>query len=164
MILRLLLGAGFAPVFVVLAVVYTAGPAAAAVFEPREFKSPQDEVRYKSIIHELRCPKCQNQNIAESDAPLSKDLRREAFRLIGEGRSDSEILDYMVTRYGDFVLYRPPFKAVTLALWLGPALLVVLGLVLLWRTMRGLNRQAPAAALSSEERARLNVMLEADDV
>jgi cytochrome c-type biogenesis protein CcmH len=148
---------------VVLAVVSAVDPAVAAVFEPRDFASPADEARYKSMIDELRCPKCQNQNIADSDAPLAKDLRREVFRMIGEGRSDTEILDYMVARYGDFVLYRPPFKGVTLVLWLGPALLVAFGLVVLWRTLRRRNSEGPSVALSNEERARLDAMLESDD-
>lgn len=147
----------------VLAILIAFGPAGAAVFEPREFASAADEARYKSMIDELRCPKCQNQNIADSEAPLAKDLRREVFRMIGEGRTDSEIADFMVARYGDFVLYRPPFKGLTVMLWLGPALLVALGLVTLFRTLHRRNREGPAAALSREERARLDAMLEADD-
>lgn len=146
-----------------MAIFNAVAPAAAAVFEPRDFASPADEARYKSMIDELRCPKCQNQNIADSEAPLATDLRREVFRMIAEGRTDTEIVDYMVKRYGDFVLYRPPFKGVTLVLWFGPGLLAAAGMVLLWRTMRRRNAEAPAAGLSREERARLDAILESDD-
>lgn len=141
-----------------LAVALFAGAAAAAVFEPRDFATAADEARYKAMLGELRCPKCQNQNIADSDAPLAKDLRREVYRMVADGRSDAEIVDYMVARYGDFVRYRPPFKAVTAALWLGPALLAAAGFAVLWRALRRRGRVAPAT-LSREERARLDALL-----
>lgn len=134
----------------------------AAVFEPREFASPQIEARYKAMTAELRCLVCQNANIAESNAPLAQDLRREVFRLLNEGKSDAQIVDYMVQRYGDFVLFRPPVKSTTIALWVGPFVLIVLGLLFLWRLL--VRRRAAAAAvaqvpLSEDERERLRKLV-----
>ena len=137
-------------------------PAAAVVFEPRDFASPAHEARYKALIDELRCLVCQNQNIADSNAPLAQDLRREVFRLLEQGRTDNEIHEYMVTRYGDFVLYRPPVKGVTLLLWAGPAVLVGIGLLILWHSLRR-RRDAQPAALSPQEQARLDALLESDE-
>jgi cytochrome c-type biogenesis protein CcmH len=134
-------------------------PAGAVVFEPREFASPEHAARYKRLIDELRCLVCQNQNIADSNAPLAQDLRRETFRMVEEGRSEAEVKDFMVARYGDFVLYRPPLKGTTLALWAGPALLVLIGLVTLVRALRRRRRSAPEAPLSEEERARLDALV-----
>jgi cytochrome c-type biogenesis protein CcmH len=131
-------------------------PILAAVFEPREFASAQQEARYKRINSELRCLVCQNQNIAGSDAPLAQDLRREVFRMLNEGSTDAQIVGYMVQRYGDFVLYRPPVNRLTIALWAGPFVLMVIGLVFLWRVM-GRRRAATAVLqpLSEQERERL---------
>jgi len=155
------LGAALAAV---LALLLAAMPASAVVFEPRDFTSPAAEARYKAMIHELRCLVCQNQTIADSNAPLAQDLRREVYRMIEQGRSDAEIADYMVARYGDFVLYRPPVKPLTLALWAGPAVLVLAGLALLWRSLRARRRAAAggSARLSAEERARLASLLGRD--
>ncbi len=133
-----------------------------AVIETYEFSNPELEKRYHKLSQELRCPKCQNQNIADSNAPLAQDLRREVFRLLEQGRTDSEIHEYMVTRYGDFVLYRPPVKGVTLLLWAGPALLVGIGLLILWQSLRR-RRNAQPAALTPQEQARLDALLESDD-
>ena len=132
----------------------------AAVFEPREFSSPQHEVRYKQLTAELRCLVCQNQNVADSDAPLAQDLRREVFRMLNENNTDAQIMDYMVQRYGDFVLYRPPVKPLTLALWAGPFVLAILGLLLLWRVMKR-RRAATAtqAPLSADDRERLRKLI-----
>ena len=132
----------------------------AVVFEPREFSSPQHEARYKQLTAELRCLVCQNQNVADSDAPLAQDLRREVFRMLNESYTDAQILDYMVQRYGDFVLYRPPVKPLTLALWAGPFVLAILGLLLLWRVMKR-RRAATAnqAPLSADDRERLRKLI-----
>lgn len=134
--------------------------ASAVVFEPREFASAQHEARYRQLNEELRCLVCQNQNIAGSDAALAQDLRREVYRMLNEGLTDEQIADYMVQRYGDFVLYRPPLRPLTVALWAGPFVLLVLGMVFLWRVMR--RRQAGAveqAPLSEEQRARLRKLV-----
>ena len=125
-----------------------------AVIETYDFDTELQRQRYQDFIEELRCPKCQNQNLAGSNSPISADLRRELHRLLLEGKSDTEITDYMVSRYGEFVLYRPPLNKHTLALWIVPAGLLLLGgmaVVLLIRRRthpgvvaddQGLHRQA----------------------
>ncbi len=97
---------------------------------------PLLHTRYVSIISELRCLVCQNQTIADSDADLAKDLRRQVRSLLLEGRSDLEILDYMTERYGDFVRYRPPLRWSTVGLWFGPVLIALAGLFMLFATLR----------------------------
>lgn len=118
--------------------------AAALVQADVEGLDPAQEVRYQALIAELRCLVCQNQTIAESSAPLAVDLRNQVKTQIVAGRSQAEIIDYLTQRYGDFVLYRPPFKASTALLWLGPFLLLLGGLVWALRYVRGTRR--PAAA------------------
>ena len=93
-----------------------------------EFETPQQGERYHKLIDELRCLVCQNQNLADSDADLAVDLKNIVQQKIVAGESDQQILDFMTERYGDFVLYRPPFKSSTLLLWLGPAIFLILGL------------------------------------
>jgi cytochrome c-type biogenesis protein CcmH len=115
---------------------------------------PRLEARARALSAELRCLVCQNQSIAESNADLAVDLRRQINEQIAAGRTDGEIVDFMVQRYGDFVLYRPPFKAATLLLWLGPALLLLAGLWALARVLRSRARAADERPLSDEERAR----------
>lgn len=102
------------------------------------------EARYQALIAELRCLVCQNQTIAESSAPLAVDLRNQVKTQIVAGRSQAEIIDYLTQRYGDFVLYRPPFKASTALLWLGPFLLLLGGLVWALRYVRGTRRPLTA--------------------
>lgn len=132
----------------------------AIVFEQREFDDAEQLERYRTLIYELRCLVCQNQNLADSDADLAADLRREVYRMIREGKSDQDIVDFMVARYGDFVLYRPPLKAKTVLLWTAPFLLAVGGLALLVVQLRRRPPAPPAAAtLSDAERARLEALL-----
>ena len=120
------------------------------------FESPADEQRYRALIAELRCPKCLNTNLAGSDAPIAADLRRTVYRLVEEGRSDAEIREYLQARYGDFVLYDPPFRPDTWILWLAPVAFVLLGAGVLWRVLR----RPPAQPLSAEETARLKALLD----
>ena len=101
--------------------------AAALAREPLVFDSPQQQKRFQALTTELRCLVCQNQNLADSDAPLAQDLRQEVFNMLRTGATDKEIRQFVVARYGDFVLYRPPLKGNTLVLWLAPALLLGLG-------------------------------------
>lgn len=96
-----------------------------------EFDSQEDRDRYNRFIDELRCPKCKNQNLAGSNAPIAQDLRRELYRLIQEDKNDDAIVDFMVSRYGDFVLYRPPLQKNTYVLWYGPIAMLLLGIVTL---------------------------------
>ncbi|SFB39571.1 cytochrome c-type biogenesis protein [Azotobacter beijerinckii] len=140
--------------------------AAHAAIDTYEFKSDAERERYRSLIEELRCPKCQNQNIADSDAPIAMDLRREIYRMLGEGQSDEQIVDYLVARYGDFVRYKPPLDARTLLLWYGPAGLLAVGFgvlaLILVRRRRGIADPA-SNALSPAERERLATLLDKKD-
>jgi cytochrome c-type biogenesis protein CcmH len=131
----------------------------AAGVEPRPFDSPEQEARYRGLIAELRCLVCQNQSLAESDADLARDLRDQTYGMIREGRSDREIVDFMVGRYGEFVLYRPPVTTTTALLWFGPALLVTLGAVIVVLQVRRRGRRQDAAALTAEEERQARELL-----
>jgi cytochrome c-type biogenesis protein CcmH len=116
------------------------------------------EKRVADLAAELRCLVCQNQSLADSNAELAVDLRRQIREQLVGGASEREVLDFMVQRYGDFVLYRPPLKASTLLLWCGPFLLLGLGLFLFLRRVRSASRQA--APLTEAERARAAALLD----
>jgi cytochrome c-type biogenesis protein CcmH len=118
---------------------------------------PKVEARLKAIAHELRCLVCQNQTIADSDAPLAVDLRQQTRAMIREGKSDEEIRAYMVERYGDFVLYKPPFNAVTAVLWIGPGLLIAGGFLAMFVTLRRRRAAAQAAAVPLDENRRREI-------
>jgi cytochrome c-type biogenesis protein CcmH len=122
-------------------------------------EDPRLEERVMAIAGQLRCPVCQNQTIAESDADLAKDLRDRVREQLQQGRSEDDVIAYMTARYGDFVLWRPPFKPSTLLLWLGPVLLVGVGLITLFiRLARA--RDAGEIELSEAEHARAALLLE----
>ncbi|MGE0358182.1 MAG: cytochrome c-type biogenesis protein [Burkholderiales bacterium] len=125
---------------------------------------PKVEARLKAIAHELRCLVCQNQTIADSDAPLAVDLRQQVRGMIREGRSDEEIRGYMVDRYGDFVLYKPPFNAVTAVLWVGPGLLIVGAFAAFFVLLRR-RRDLPAAAPAPDpaRRREIEALLASED-
>ncbi|MCO4786894.1 cytochrome c-type biogenesis protein [Marinomonas atlantica] len=91
------------------------------------FDAPEQQQRYRILIEELRCPKCQNQNLEDSNAGIAIDLRNQVYKMINDGQSNEQIIDYMVARYGEFVLYRPVHNASTALLWYGPFALVVIG-------------------------------------
>ena len=120
---------------------------------------PQLEKRVVRLAEELRCLVCQNQTIADSNAPLAIDLKDQIREKLAQGMSESEILDFMVARYGDFVLYRPPFKATTVLLWAGPLLLVIVGLGVLTRRLTS-RHAAAATPLNDAERARARELLQ----
>ncbi|MFN2328464.1 MAG: cytochrome c-type biogenesis protein [Chromatocurvus sp.] len=131
-----------------------------AVIETYEFSDPQLEERYHDLSQELRCPKCQNQNIADSNAPISEDLRKLLYRQLEAGASDREILQDMVNRYGEFVRYRPGFDAKTAVLWLGPLAFLVIGGLFAFLALRGRSRERDDQ-LTEGERARLDKLLAA---
>jgi len=125
-------------------------------------KDPVAAARAVALSEKLRCLVCQNQTIADSNAELAADLRRQIKEQIAAGKSDKEIVDYMVARYGDFVLYQPPVKSTTLLLWAGPALLVLIGFIALARSVRARRSVSEAPALSAEERERAARLLRGD--
>ena len=108
----------------------------AAIDTGKAFDDPELQARYEKLISEVRCLKCQNQSIKDSNVFLAADLRREIRRLISEGKTDPEIIDFLVTRYGEFALYRPRTSGKTLVLWLAPFLLVLFGGFALYRVVR----------------------------
>jgi cytochrome c-type biogenesis protein CcmH len=103
--------------------------------EVMQFDTPEQEATYNKMIDELRCLVCQNQNLADSNAELAVDMRRKTRELVMQNKSEKEIADFMVARYGDFVLYRPPLNQSTLLLWAGPFLILIVGVTLLLRTI-----------------------------
>jgi cytochrome c-type biogenesis protein CcmH len=120
---------------------------------------PLTEKRLLAITAELRCLVCQNQTIADSNADLANDFRREIRKLIAEGKSDQEILDFMVARYGDFVRYRPPVKGTTILLWAGPGVLLLIGLTALIRYLRRRNDAIADTELTAEELQQADALL-----
>jgi cytochrome c-type biogenesis protein CcmH len=123
---------------------------------------PQLEKRVMRLAEELRCLVCQNQTIADSNAPLAVDLREQVREQMRKGASDDQIVDYLVARYGDFVRYRPPLKATTVLLWFGPPLLLLVGFAVLLRRLR-MRRGEPSDALTETDRARAAALLAAGD-
>lgn len=123
-----------------------------------EFGDPTKEKRFKQFSHELRCLVCQNQTLADSNAELAGDLRRELYRMIQNDTSDSEIIDFMVSRYGDFVLYRPPLKTTTYFLWFGPLIFIFVGLLTLTLSIRK-RKRISSTTLTPEQQQRLDRIL-----
>ncbi|HLD65102.1 MAG TPA: cytochrome c-type biogenesis protein [Pseudomonas sp.] len=136
---------------------------AQAAIDTYEFKDEAERARFRTLTEELRCPKCQNQNIADSNAPIATDLRREIFRMLEEGQSNGEIVDFLVLRYGDFVLYKPPVDTRTYLLWYGPFALLGLGglaLAVLVLRRRKVENNPAQVALSASETERLKQLLQ----
>jgi len=121
-------------------------------------QDPVLERRVTNLSHELRCLVCQNQTLADSNAPLAIDLRNQIREQLAAGKSERDVVDFMVARYGDFVLYRPPLKGSTILLWAGPFAFVVVGFTLLVRVVR--RRRIAAPQLSDAERSRAAKLLE----
>lgn len=121
-------------------------------------QNPDMDRRVAELAHELRCLVCQNQTLADSNAPLAVDLRNQIRGQLEAGKSEQDVIDFMVARYGDFVLYRPPFKASTLALWVGPFVILALGLLVLLRRIA--RRRVPEPRLTEAERERAARLLE----
>ncbi|QGT96753.1 cytochrome c-type biogenesis protein CcmH [Pseudidiomarina andamanensis] len=128
--------------------------------ETYKFDDPQKEALFRELIDELRCPKCQNQTIGDSDAPLAKDLRDRTYLMVQQGASKQEVVDYMVARYGDFAYYRPPVKLSTVVLWLGPVLVILVGAAVILMRVRARNNAE--VELSDEEQAQLAALRSSD--
>ena len=143
---------GWIVLFVVAVEAAAAGPV-----DIYEFPDAATEVRYRALIAEFRCPKCLNTNLSGSDAPIAKDLRRTVHRLlVSEGMQNAQIRGFLQERYGDFVLYDPPFRPGTWILWLAPLFGLIVGIGVLVRVVR----QPPAEPLNDSENARLRAILE----
>lgn len=136
----------------------TAGSVIAGGIEVREFDDPVLEKRYRDLTASMRCPLCENQAIDDSDAPISADMRERVYVLLNEGQADIEIINHMVQRFGDYILYNPRLENRTYLLWGLPIVLVLIGLVVVIMVVRA-RRNASAKALSAEERARLNALI-----
>jgi len=131
----------------------------ASPIETYQFKDDVTKVRFQALTKELRCPKCQNQNLADSNSPISVDLRRELYGLLQEGKADSEIVNFMVERYGEFVLYRPRVSSVTYILWFGPALLMFIGLIVVIMIVRRKSEPEEERALTTQQKEKLKHLL-----
>ncbi|MCP8464908.1 cytochrome c-type biogenesis protein CcmH [Pseudomonas sp. ZM23] len=138
---------------------------ARAAIDTYEFADEAERQRFRDLTTELRCPKCQNQDIADSNAPIAADLRKQIYSQLQQGKSNQQIVDYMVDRYGEFVRYKPEINERTWLLWFGPAALLGLGIIVIGTIV--VRRRRPAAAtsttLSAEEQARLDQLLDNQD-
>ena len=139
---------------------------AQASIDTYEFSTQAERDRYRTLVEELRCPKCQNQNIADSDAPIAMDMRDEIFKKLEEGQSNEQIVEFLVDRYGDFVRYKPPVNKSTLILWYGPAAFLTFGFamvaMIVIRRRRSTRTEQNEQQLSSDEKARLSDILKQD--
>ncbi|MGB5539166.1 MAG: cytochrome c-type biogenesis protein [Gammaproteobacteria bacterium] len=131
---------------------------ATATLESFKFDSTEQEQHFKELIEELRCLVCQNQSLADSDAELAHDLRAEVYDMLQDGKDDAQIVEFLVARYGDFVLYSPPMKPSTWLIWFGPFVLLLVAAMLLLRSLRS-QQQAPQQELSDTDRTRLEQVL-----
>lgn len=121
-----------------------------AIGEIYDFSSEELMERYEELTKELRCPKCQNQNLSDSDSEISGDLRREIYLMLEEGQSNQQIKDFLVARYGTFVLYNPPLSGVTLWVWLVPIFFAIGGALLVWRVLNQASKR-PIEAEGDQE-------------
>ncbi len=143
----------------ILGLLLLLGNTAQAGIEAHTFNDSQKEALYKELIAELRCLVCQNQNLADSNAELALDLRQRTYEMVQGGAVKSDVVDYMVQRYGDFVLYRPPFNGATLILWVGPFVILIFALFGLLRYIRGRAR-ASEPGISADEHERVSSLLD----
>ena len=127
-----------------------------------EFQTEEQEAAYNDLVQELRCLVCQNQNIADSNAELAQDLKRKTYELVVSGKSKDEIADYMTQRYGDFVMYRPPVTPTTLLLWVGPFIILFIGVYFLIRVIRNRRQSVQSTVLSDEEKAKAANLLKSE--
>jgi len=135
----------------------------AGAVDTRQLATPEQQEIYETLTSQLRCLVCQNQTIADSNAELAADLRRQVYEMLEQGKSKQEILNFMTERYGDFVLYKPPFKAKTSLLWLGPGLFLLVGVMGVLLVVRR-KKQAPTVVIiNAEQQAKINNLLDEGD-
>lgn len=152
--------------FIAALVIWLVSAAANAAIDTYQFEDDKTRERFQQLAAELRCPKCQNQNIADSNAPIATDLRAKIHQMLVEERSDEEILDYMIARYGDFVLYQPRVENQTYLLWYGPVVLLLLGIVVVvWIGRRSFNAvsQDDDDELEESQKKQLEMLLQEKD-
>jgi cytochrome c-type biogenesis protein CcmH len=123
------------------------------------FQDKVTEIRFNALNKELRCPKCQNQNLADSNSPIAADLRREVYELLQQGKADIEIVDFMVSRYGEFVLYRPRVSSLTYILWYGPAGLLFVGVIVVVIILRRKPVKKAQRTLNAAQKSKLDQIL-----
>ncbi|MGB5456524.1 MAG: cytochrome c-type biogenesis protein [Gammaproteobacteria bacterium] len=140
---------------ILVAMMFT--PAYAGPVITYDFATAEQEALFNKLSDELRCLVCQNQAISDSNADLAKDLRDEIYTMLQQGQSEDQIVEFMVARYGDFVLYRPPMKPVTWLLWFGPALALIVGFFVVMRIVNK-QKQASAVEISGEDIERLKAL------
>ncbi|MGQ7246641.1 cytochrome c-type biogenesis protein [Halomonas sp. V046] len=143
---------------VAVAMLWVTAQALAEAIEVRPFNDPVTERRYQDLTATLRCPKCENQAIGDSNSPIAADMRERVYEQLQGGRSDKEIVDFMVQRFGDYVLYNPRLEGRTVLLWGLPGALVVVGALSLWLLIRS-RRRAQVGGLSAEEQARVDALI-----
>jgi cytochrome c-type biogenesis protein CcmH len=135
---------------------------ACAGVEYREFTGPEQQEAYENLTSELRCLVCQNQTIADSNAELAADLRRQVYEMLQQGKSKQDIAQFMTDRYGDFVLYNPPFKLKTGLLWIGPVVFLLIGLIAVFLFTRR-KKTAATVEISAEKQQKIRSLLEKGD-
>ncbi len=143
----------------ILVFAFSANQVNASPVDTYTFKDEVTKVRFQALSKELRCPKCQNQNLADSNSPIAADLRRELYELLQQGKADSEIITFMVSRYGEFVLYRPRMSELTYVLWFGPGVLILLGIIVVIVVVRRKPVAKEALALTTEQQIKLNSLV-----
>lgn len=145
--------AGLSALLSLFALVFVSSNSLAAI-EEHQFASSKQEQLYQQLIQELRCLVCQNQNLADSNADLAKDLRNKTYKMVIANKSHKEIADFMVARYGDFVLYRPPVNTATALLWFGPFVLLILALMFVLLHLRKRGRQTGVEPIEGLDKAK----------
>ncbi|PKI14144.1 cytochrome c-type biogenesis protein [Colwellia sp. 12G3] len=142
-----------------LVFVFSTNQASASPVDTYEFQDEVTKIRFQALSKELRCPKCQNQNLADSNSPIAADLRRELYELLQQGKADIEIVNFMVDRYGEFVLYRPRVSQLTYVLWFGPAVLILFGIIIVIVIVRRKPVPKEALVLTKAQQDKLNSLI-----
>ncbi len=156
--MRLASSLWFAMLFCLFGFFIDSASQARASDENLTFQSTAQETQYRTLIDEFRCPKCQNANLAGSDSPIAQDLKHKTYILVKQGQTDDQIRQYMTSRYGEFISYKPPIKRSTWALWFAPPLILFLALII-WFVRARTRENMATAPLSAEESWRLNQLL-----
>ena len=150
-------------VSIVFLFVVTSTNASANYVDTYTFQDPVTEKRFNELNKELRCPKCQNQNLSGSNSPIAQDLRREVYELLDQGKADIEIMNYMVARYGEFVLYRPRVNSLTYILWFAPVVLILIGVLVVVFIVRRKPIARKEVELSLDQQDKLKALLKDKD-